>query len=66
MESVNPVVDSMLNPTASQISNSVIPVTSTPLAGVAPSSTVTQTQRAESAMQPIAPPPHKLGMEIID
>ena len=65
VENVNPVVQSVVNPTASQI-GSIIPDASTPLAGVALSSAVTQTLSAESAMQPIAPPPHKQGIEIID
>ena len=61
MENVNPVVQSVTNPTDNQISNSVIPLTSTPLAGVAPNSAVPQMQSAESEMQPIDPPP-KQGM----
>jgi len=64
VENVNPVVQSVVNLTASLI-DSVIPVISTSLAGVAPSLAVPQTQSAESAMQPIAPPPPKQGMEIL-
>jgi len=63
VENVNPVVQSVTNPTASQI-GSIIPDASTPLAGVAPNSAVPQAQNAESVMQPIAPPP-KQGMEIL-